>query len=147
VILPGEGERLGNAHFKVTGSDGLGLFSFAESNLPPGEPGPPLHIHDTHDEAFYVVRGDLTMQAGDEVIVATPGTFVFVPAGMVHGFANRTESIVTFVGMHSPGDYAEIFRELEALRLPDGALNRAANALPAKYHDRIVGRPLGMRLG
>lgn len=145
VLRPGEGEHVGNITFKATGVDGFGHFSFAESTLEPGAPGPPLHIHDTHDEAFYIADGDLTMRAGDDTILAKKGTFVFVPAGVVHGFANRSDAPVILVGMHAPGGYDEIFRELEALRAPDGTLDLStARHLPPKYGDRIVGPPLGM---
>ncbi len=144
VLRPGEGEQAFGIVFKATGADSLGHFSFGESHLEPGAPGPPLHIHDTHDEAFYVAEGDLTMRAGDDTILATKGTFVFVPAGVVHGFANRSDAPVILIGIHAPGGYDEIFRELDALRAPDGSLNlEAARHLPPKYHDRIVGPPLG----
>ena len=144
ILGPGEGERVGDLTFKATGADGLGHFSFAEETLQPGAPGPPAHIHDTHDEAFYVVRGDLTMLAGERTVLATEGSFVFVPAGVVHGFANRSDGPVTFVFFHAPGGYEGLFRELEALRGPDGQLDvKAARALPPKYHDRLTGPPLG----
>lgn len=145
ILGPGDGEKVFDLTFKATGADGFGHFSFGEETLAVGAPGPLTHIHDSHDEAFYVVNGDLTMLAGDQTVLAKAGAFVFVPAGTVHGFANRSDAPVTFVFLHSPGGYEEIFRELESLRGPDGALEtNAARSLPPKYHDRIVGPPLGM---
>ena len=111
--------------------------------MPVGAGGPPLHIHDTHDEAFYIVDGELTMWVGDETIAAPAGTFVFVPSGTVHGFANRSAGPVTFVFMHLPGGYETIFHEIEALRKPDGNLGADAVRLPDKYGDRLTGPPLG----
>jgi mannose-6-phosphate isomerase-like protein (cupin superfamily) len=146
VVQPGQGERAFGIDFKATGTDGFGHYSFGESRLAPGAPGPLLHIHDTHDEAFYVVSGELVMRAGDDTILAKPGTFVFVPAGVVHGFANRSAEDVTLIGIHSPGGYEEIFRELDACGGPDNLDLERARLLPPKYHDRIVGPPLGVVL-
>jgi len=144
VLGPGAGERVAGLAYKATGGDGFGHFSFIEETLAPEAPGPPLHIHDSHDETFYVVRGDLTMLAGEQTVVAAAGAFVFVPAGTVHGFANRSGAPVTFVFLHAPGGYEELFRELEPLRRPDGTIDRQAGiALATKYQDRIVGPPLG----
>jgi quercetin dioxygenase-like cupin family protein len=146
VLQSGEGKQAFGITFKATGADGLGHYSFGESKLAPGAPGPFLHIHDTHDEAFYVVSGELMMRAGDETIVAKAGTFVFVPAGCVHGFANRSGADAVLIGIHSPGGYDEIFRELDACGGPDNLdLDQAAN-LPPKYNDRMVGPPLGVVL-
>src|SRR5215469_7601887 len=48
--------------------------------------GPPPHNH-PWNEAFFVLAGEVTFgigQSGDQV--ATPGTFVFIPAGSTHWF-------------------------------------------------------------
>jgi quercetin dioxygenase-like cupin family protein len=50
--------------------------------------GPPLHVHETWDEGFYVVAGEITFQAGDRRVTARPGTFVFAPRETPHTFAN-----------------------------------------------------------
>ncbi|CAG9184889.1 hypothetical protein LMG23992_05361 [Cupriavidus laharis] len=47
--------------------------------------GPPPHSHDW-DESFYITRGTIDIGYDDQVITATAGTFVHVPAGTVHHF-------------------------------------------------------------
>jgi quercetin dioxygenase-like cupin family protein len=47
--------------------------------------GPPPHHHDW-DEAFYILRGELTFDVEGDTRVAGPGTAVFVPGGTVHQF-------------------------------------------------------------
>jgi quercetin dioxygenase-like cupin family protein len=47
--------------------------------------GPPPHSHDW-DESFYVIKGSVEIGFGDQTISGTPGTFVHIPAGTVHGF-------------------------------------------------------------
>jgi mannose-6-phosphate isomerase-like protein (cupin superfamily) len=47
--------------------------------------GPPPHHHGW-DEAFYVLRGDVTFVVGDESRLAGPGSCVYVPGGTLHLF-------------------------------------------------------------
>jgi quercetin dioxygenase-like cupin family protein len=47
--------------------------------------GPPPHSHDW-DESFYVTKGNIEIQYGDQTTSATPGTLVHLPAGTVHAF-------------------------------------------------------------
>jgi quercetin dioxygenase-like cupin family protein len=56
-----------------------------EATLPPG-PGAPSHIHEAHEEAFYVLEGELTFTVGSETVVAGPGDFTLVPRATSHGF-------------------------------------------------------------
>jgi quercetin dioxygenase-like cupin family protein len=45
-----------------------------------------VHFHD-YDEAWYVLDGTYGLLADDEWFVLRAGAFVFVPAGISHGFA------------------------------------------------------------
>ena len=46
---------------------------------------PPLHTHDTEDEVFYVLEGEVTFHCGGhDFHVATGGTMV-LPMGIEHG--------------------------------------------------------------
>jgi len=49
------------------------------------------HIHKQHADAFYVLEGEVTFGLGPELekVVAPAGTFVLVPAGVIHGFDNE----------------------------------------------------------
>jgi quercetin dioxygenase-like cupin family protein len=48
----------------------------------------PYHLHHTEDEAFYVLEGELAVVRDGETIVAGPGSYVFLPRGVPHGFRN-----------------------------------------------------------
>jgi mannose-6-phosphate isomerase-like protein (cupin superfamily) len=43
-----------------------------------------MHIHPHTNEGFYVADGELTFVFADRQVVASPGTFVFVPRGVEH---------------------------------------------------------------
>jgi quercetin dioxygenase-like cupin family protein len=45
-----------------------------------------LHVHQSDDEAWHVLEGTLRFKFKDREIDATPGTTVFVPAGLAHTY-------------------------------------------------------------
>jgi quercetin dioxygenase-like cupin family protein len=50
-----------------------GALGAVEMAFAPGDTGPPLHVHPTHAEAFYVLAGDLSLQVGDEIVTRGSG--------------------------------------------------------------------------
>ena len=47
-----------------------------------------LHHHPHADEWYYVIEGSALFTVGDEVIRGTPGTALFLPAGVPHRIDN-----------------------------------------------------------
>src|SRR3954447_14995688 len=70
---------------KATGEETGGMFSLLEADEPPGF-GPPMHIHDDAAEAFYVLAGEYIVFMGGKEHRCEAGSFVWVPAGLEHGF-------------------------------------------------------------
>src|SRR5215213_6866323 len=58
-----------------------GAYVVMVGSFPPGEPGPPLHLHPHTDEAFYVGDGDATFLLGDREVPVTAGGLGCVPQG------------------------------------------------------------------
>ena len=56
--------------------DSAGEPGLVEMAMAAGASGPPLHVHPTHGEGFYVLAGDLSFQVGDDIITGGPGTCV-----------------------------------------------------------------------
>jgi quercetin dioxygenase-like cupin family protein len=75
---------------------------FSEWTVDAGDDGPPPHVHRQHQEAFFVVEGTLRFRAGEETFEAEPGSFIFIPAGVVHTFSNRTEAPARCVNAYVP---------------------------------------------
>lgn len=48
--------------------------------------GPPMHVHHNAAEAFYVLEGAYIMFIDETEMRCPAGSFVYVPAGAVHGF-------------------------------------------------------------
>jgi mannose-6-phosphate isomerase-like protein (cupin superfamily) len=57
----------------------------AEATLPKGA-SPPLHLHENLDDSFYLIEGTMVVRCGDDVSLATPGTWVPFPRGVPHTF-------------------------------------------------------------
>ena len=89
VLAPGEGRSIDLGAFAMTvkanSDETNGVFSLLEAEEPPGF-GPPLHIHHDAAEAFYVLEGEYIMFLDDREVACPAGSFIFIPAGMRHGF-------------------------------------------------------------
>jgi quercetin dioxygenase-like cupin family protein len=117
VLRPGEGEKLearGSAMvFKAMATHTNGAFSFMERTLPPRGESPSKHTHAGH-EAFYVLDGKIEFTLENEKIITEPGTFILVPPGSPHAFANTSGVPARLLILHAPAMDA-YFRELEEL--------------------------------
>jgi quercetin dioxygenase-like cupin family protein len=89
---PGEGRAfsaVGDVYrFLATGEQTGGAYVLSEARVLPGG-GPPPHIHQREDEAFFVLEGELTFQLGGQKVVAQPGSFIQGPRGIPHAFKNE----------------------------------------------------------
>ena len=89
VLGPGEGRSIDLGNFamvvKASADDTGGAFSLLEAAEPPGF-GPPMHIHRDAGEAFYVLAGEYVMFLDGREILCPTGSFIYIPAGMRHGF-------------------------------------------------------------
>jgi mannose-6-phosphate isomerase-like protein (cupin superfamily) len=104
VVPPGEGHRVGNVEFLARSQD-TPRFNFALITIGPHREGPPPHAHADEDDAFYIVEGELTFLLDDDELVAGPGTFVLVPPGVTHTFANRGGTPVRMLNIHAPAGF------------------------------------------
>ena len=84
-----------------------GVISMAESTVPAGWDGTPLHRPD-FDETFYVLDGELTIQLGDELVSAGPGALACAPRGTPRAHANPGDRPARYLLFRTPAaDYAE----------------------------------------
>jgi quercetin dioxygenase-like cupin family protein len=102
------------------GEDTGGQLTVAEILFPP-DSGPPLHVHEREDEAFYVLEGGLSVRMGDEEFEAAAGSFVFQPRGIPHTFRSSGDGARVLL-LVVPSGFEDYFRTLsrpaEAMTLP-----------------------------
>lgn len=93
---------------KVSGDETDGQFALVDITAGPNS-GTPLHIHHAEDEMFYILRGAMTFHADGEETVAGPGSFVYIPRGMVHGWWNRSDAEVQMLSAVTPAGFEQFF--------------------------------------
>jgi quercetin dioxygenase-like cupin family protein len=109
----------------------------------PGGAVPPLHVHHREDEAFYVVEGEYSVFVGDDVIPASPGTWVWGPRDVPHGYQIHSEG-GRHLSLTMPGGFEAFFEEVAAFASPDAnprdEMSRFA-AVAARYGVELLGPP------
>ena len=124
ILEAGEGTLLtarGSAmFFKATRASTNGAFSLMERTLPPGGRKPPPHIHINCEEACYVLNGTVEFSLGETTTIGRPDTFVLVPGGVAHTFANAGSTPARLLVIHAPAmdDYFEELQTLWAQEIP-----------------------------
>ena len=122
-VGPGDGKDLTNPIggamvVKVRDEYTAGAYSVHDNTIPPGSPGPRPHLHRGHEEAFYVLEGELTVRVGTRKIVAPAGSFVVVPRGTVHRPSNPGTDPTRVLLVFSPAGMDGFFEEAAKGRVP-----------------------------
>ncbi len=115
------------------GEDTGGRLTVYEILFPP-DSGPPLHVHEREDEAFYVIEGGLSVRMGDEEYEAPAGSFTFQPRGIPHTFRTSSEGarvLLLVVPSGFEGYFRALSRPAEAITLPPPAGPPSAEQMAA----------------
>ncbi|MEE9234836.1 MAG: cupin domain-containing protein [Candidatus Acidoferrales bacterium] len=107
--------------------------------------GPPQHVHQIEDEAFYVVEGEVNVKRGEETIHARAGAFVLIPRGVTHTIWRAGSAPAKILGIFSPPGFEDYFLDTgDEDKEPDGAAYiEKAMAVAEKHNLEITGPPLG----
>jgi mannose-6-phosphate isomerase-like protein (cupin superfamily) len=103
VVPPGEGHVLGNVEFLARTAD-TPRFNLAIIEIAAGRELE-AHVHETEDDAFYILEGELTFVLPDREVRAGPGAFVLVPPGNEHGFRNDGAGSARMLNVHAPAGF------------------------------------------
>lgn len=78
---------------------------------PPGI-ATPLHRHTREAEAFYVLEGRLSYQAGDELVELDAGCFIHLPQGVPHAFRIRGDAPARMLALTAPAGLLHLYDEV-----------------------------------
>jgi oxalate decarboxylase/phosphoglucose isomerase-like protein (cupin superfamily) len=151
ILPPGAGRRIEGAGVTLkVGEQETGRWSCFEAEVAPGfDVG--AHVHREAEEMFYVLEGELdllafepairtgdwrgwTSGAGASVARGGPGSFMYVPAGCPHAFANPGRTTARMLFVVAPSGHERYLRELAEL-IGKPHPDPAAIAALRKRHD------------
>jgi mannose-6-phosphate isomerase-like protein (cupin superfamily) len=93
----------------ASGEQTAGRYSLLWERCPQAS-GPGPHTHE-QDEQLYVLDGELTVRAGNQLLEASAGSFLFIPRGTVHSF--RVDSpTATLLISFTPAGYERLVTQL-----------------------------------
>jgi quercetin dioxygenase-like cupin family protein len=148
VVPPGGGRSFGPGISVKVEHGASPDFAVFESVVPPLWPGPGPHLHRSYDEAVYVLDGTVVFMLDGAEHICPAGSFVFIPRGCSHGFANQSADPARILPVATPGAI-RLVEELFQLELAGQAggqagLDHAAvdpaavAALYAQYDSELV---------
>jgi len=115
-------------------SEGFAVFL---STFPPLGDGPPSHHHNSYDEAFYVLSGEMEFRVDGQLSRVPVGSMAWVPRGATHSFRNPCPEPARMLVVTTPDAIDLIIRMPEGLRSPE-----AMRALFAEHDSQVDGPPL-----
>jgi mannose-6-phosphate isomerase-like protein (cupin superfamily) len=79
------------SHFIAEPANGLDTAYCIQTRVPPGKGTTRgVHVHPA-DQIYYILKGQMNVQLGDQEYVARPGQLVFMPRGLPHWNWNTTD--------------------------------------------------------
>ena len=134
---------------KVGAEQSRGAFTLIEWSAPVGF-GPPRHVHEQEDEAFYVLEGKMMVVCGSKTWEASTGSLVFLPRGIEHAFIVLGDAPIRGLQITNPAGFedfvAEMGRRPETQGLPTQQMPDIArlNEAGLRRGSPTVGPPLSL---
>jgi quercetin dioxygenase-like cupin family protein/catechol 2,3-dioxygenase-like lactoylglutathione lyase family enzyme len=85
-----------------------------ELTVPPGG-SPPQHVHESLDDSFLILDGEVVVRCGEQTFVARPGAYVALPHGVPHTFRVTSASPARMLLVHADDSFLQF---VEALGTP-----------------------------
>jgi mannose-6-phosphate isomerase-like protein (cupin superfamily) len=108
LIAPGAGRTIrvlaGRVTFKINSGESEGAYNLHEYVVEPGRSAR-AHRHKRHHENVCVLEGELVWRLGDRTLAAPAGSFLVIPRGVLHGFANEGPEPARMFVLTSPGGF------------------------------------------
>jgi quercetin dioxygenase-like cupin family protein len=132
----------------VSGEQSGGRYCLIDMLVPPGG-GPPPHRHD-FEEMFTILDGEIALTFRGEVLQASAGSTVNIPANAPHWFKNTSEKPARLLCMCTPAGQEEFFMAVgdpvDSRTAPPPKLSPAeqaeriqrAKALAGKYRTELL---------
>ena len=130
------------------GGDGVSILEF---RAPFGD-SPPLHVHHTEDESFFVLDGSLRLAVGDDELRLEAGQGARAPRGVPHSYRVDSSGGARWLVVTTGGDFERFVGALAAPAASEAIPERsgppapeqaeALAAVAAAHGIELVGPPL-----
>jgi mannose-6-phosphate isomerase-like protein (cupin superfamily) len=97
--------------YLATGETTHGMFGLYRWDFKGPRSGPDPHFHRSISESFYVLSGSIQLYDGKRWVEGTPGDFLYVPEGGLHGFRNESGEPASMLILFAPGAPREDYFE------------------------------------
>jgi mannose-6-phosphate isomerase-like protein (cupin superfamily) len=115
VLGPDDGDAywwLGSLTLTKVGGDATGgALDIVDHRVPAGY-APPAHVHTVSDEIFFILAGEFAVRCGDDHWRAGPGSLVFLPRLVPHGFTVSGDGPGRTLLLNTPAGFGEVITEL-----------------------------------
>lgn len=95
--------------------------AIVQHTLLPRRLAAPMHRHSREDEISIVLAGRLGARLGDDIVMATAGSYLLKPRGQWHTYWNAGETDLTFCELLVPAGVEGYFDRLSRLFADDNA--------------------------
>jgi quercetin dioxygenase-like cupin family protein/catechol 2,3-dioxygenase-like lactoylglutathione lyase family enzyme len=82
-----------------------------ELTVPPGG-SPPLHVHETLDDTFLLLEGEIVVRCGGQTVVARPGAYVALPHGVEHTFRVTSPGPARMLLVHADDSFLSFIEQV-----------------------------------
>ena len=110
IVSPGEGRVINFPGLKgeilLGATQTSGQFMISTITVEPGS-GPSMHQHEFEDEVYVLLDGEVEFKVGDKVQRAGPGTAVWLPRRLPHGWKVVGDVPATLVNVLTGGNFEE----------------------------------------
>ena len=114
-----------------------GAISVLVAWLKPGE-GPGDHVHFNQEEIFFIVEGTYELTVDGQTSMAGPGTIVFIPRNVVHGFKNVGDTTGCMLDWTLPGGQDHYFKAISELAAAGGLTGEKVTEINEKFDTKFL---------
>jgi mannose-6-phosphate isomerase-like protein (cupin superfamily) len=94
-----------------------------------------MHVHDQLDHAIYVLEGTVVFTVEQRQLSAPAGSFILIPHGIAHTFANPSDTAARFVEVDAPAGFERYFEQLAEAVPAGGQIDPATMVALQAEHD------------
>ncbi|MBW4540198.1 MAG: cupin domain-containing protein [Myxacorys chilensis ATA2-1-KO14] len=117
-----------------------GKYDLIEGYSPPGTQTPP-HRHTRYSEQLYVLEGELTVWAGKNKVVLTPGESFLISPGTPHVVATLGDKPSRALVVASPSGFADLIEATGTLNENEEVDLELFMRVSSEIGDEVLGAP------